>query len=346
MKNKKSTIGLMLLLAGSLVFTNCTKDKTNHEPAMDTDVNTSAEAVTAQMIISDIHEIAGQVCETNSYLLGYHDGTPLTTVMGTTTINSNAATIVADLINEFFTVTFNNTVGKDGHVRNGVLKFDYAPTVVAAVDHYRQAAFICNVTGIGYTVDDYTVQINSMQIKNTTPLGFPNTGTLTPVNVNLSWSQTCDVQIMKASGTTTQTTSFAGTINKTLKNTNNTAIPMPTGNLTYTVFPSPYTTALYLNKQYCEYTGGGIGTLANGTPYFYEITSPVTRNFVSSPEPFLSSNGAIISPEKHPFLTGTVSFRPKERKDRIIDFGGNGSIVDYNASVTIDGVTYHVDVKQ
>lgn len=346
MKNKKSTIGLMLLLAGSLVLTNCTKDKTNEAPTMDTDVSTSTEAITAQMILNDIHEIAGQVCETNAFLLGYHDGTPLSTVMGTTTINSSNAVVFADLVNEFFTVTFNNTVGKDGHVRNGVLKFDYAPTTTAAVDHYRQADFKCDVTATNYSVDDYTVNINSMRITNTTRLGFPNTGTITPANYNLTWTQASNVAITRLVGATTQTTSFNGTITKTLLNTNNTAIPMPTGNITYTVFPAPYTTALYLNKQYCQYSGNGTGTLANGSTYSLDITSPLTRNFVSSPEPFISYGGAIKSPEKHPFLTGTVSFKPAGKSERTIDFGPSGDIVDYNAKVTIDGVSYHVDIKQ
>lgn len=346
MKNKKSTIGLMLLLAGSLVLTNCTKDKTNPAPTPDTDLTTSTEVVTAQMILSDIHEIAGQVCETNPFLLGYHDGTPLSTKSGTTIVNSNNAVIFADLVNEFFTVTFNNTVGKDGHIRNGVLKFDYSPTSVAAVDHYRQAQFKCNVTATGYSVDDYTVVINSMSINNTNPVGFPSVAPHLPANENLTWDQTSNVSIMKLSGTTTLTTTFNGKITKTLKNTNNTSIPMPTGMITYTVFPAPYTTALYLNKQWCEYTGNGTGVLSNGTVYTYDITSPLTRNFVSSPEPFMSNGGYIMSPERHPFLTGTAVMHPTGRHERYIDFGTSGDLVDYNAKITIEGISYNTDFRQ
>jgi len=353
MKNKKSTIGLMLLLAGSLVLTNCTKNKTNTAPTPDAETTatpklaTTTEAVNVQMILSDIHEIAAQVCETNPFLLGTHDGTPLSTTMGTVTINSANAVIFADLMNEFFTVTFNNTIGKDGHVRNGVLKFNYAPTVTSTIDHYRLPTFIFDVTSTGYTMDSYSVQINNMRIENITPAGFPSTIPNTPaLGVTLKWKQTADVSIMSMSGSSTLTTTFAGEITKEILNTNNTPIPMPAGYpTTYTIATYPVFSSLKNEKCLNSYVINGNGILADGSSYTIMTTSPLTRNMVSSPEVFVSFNGAIISTERHPFLTGVLSFKPASKSVRTIDFGASGEIVDYNAKVTVDGTTYDLDIK-
>lgn len=341
MKNKKSTIGLMLLLAGSLVLTNCTKNKTNTPPAPEKETETVAEVVNTQMIISDIHEICGQICEANNPL-PRHDGTPLSITVGTANIASNLSVNSPGVSS--YTLTFSNTVGQDGHVRNGALVFDYSASPSLSQYFYRIPTFIVNVSSIGYSVDNYSVAISKMKIVNTTQSGFPSL-TVNPSNTNLTWSNDLDVAVSSAAGVTT----FKGTINKTLLNTATlTAIPMPPGSITtYSCFGfvGSNNNYLYMKNQWVSYTGTGTGTLADGTAYTFDITTPVTRNMVSSPEKAVVLNGYLISMERHPFLTGTATFKPGLRKERYINFGDAGDVVDYNTKVTIDGITYAMDIK-
>lgn len=345
MKNKK--FGLTLLVAGSLFLTNCTKNKTNEAPSPDYEMESTQEINRIQMIISDIGEIGAVAGDQNTTLLGWQSYTPLSIMQGTNTINSTNALVLADNTpgSGNYTVIFNNTIGKDGHVRNGILKFSYgATTTVAAVNYNMQPGYTAIVTSTAYTVDDYSVTINNMKITNTTIVGFP-VAPNTPSNTNITWSQQSDVSISRAVGTTTLTNTFNGTINKTLLNTKNGVIvPMPiaSGPQTFTVYvPSP--ASLNWAKAWISYSGQGSGTLHNGGSYNLTMNE-LTRNMNSSPEAFYSSAGMFITPERHPFLSGTMSFKQVEKPAREVDFG-IGNVVDYNAKVTIQGVTYDVDCK-
>lgn len=348
MKNKKSTIGLMLLMAGSLALTNCTKDKTNPQPEPDKDMTTTTEAANTQMIINDIHELCGQVCESNAFLLNDHDATPVTVMQGTNTINSSNAAVNVGASS--FTLTFNNTVGRDGHVRNGILVFDYTATPgTVTTKLYRIPGYIVDVSSVGYSVDNYTVNINNMRISNTTPIGFPGTAPFFPNATNMSWSQTANVNVLSTDGTNTLTTTFNGTINKTLLNTNNTPIPMPPGSsqVTFTVFgySGANSNFLYLDSQHASYKIEGSGTLSNGTAYTLSTNSSLTRNFKSSPELFVVIGNQIVTVQRHPFLTGVLTFKPNGKSERTINFGEDGSIVDYNTKVTIEGITHSLDIR-
>ncbi|MBK7669362.1 MAG: hypothetical protein IPJ32_19675 [Sphingobacteriaceae bacterium] len=345
MKNKKFTIGLTLLMAGSLFLTNCTKNKTNEAPSPDYEVESTQEINRIQMIVSDIHEMGAVAGDQFTNLFGWMSHTPLSIMQGTNTINSTNAVIFYDLIGKYYTITFNNTIGKDGHVRNGVLTFNYgATTTVSAVDYYRQPGFTASVTATGYTVDDYSVTVNGMKITNTTIVGFP-VAPNTPTNTNMTWSQNADVKIEKAVGTSTITHTWNGTINKTLLNTRiGTMVPMPIASpQTFTVYPTPFGSSLNWAKAWISYSGQGTGTLQDIGPYNLTMTG-VTRNMNSSPETFYSSAGMFVSPERHPFLSGFMTFKPGAKPTRDCDFGA-GENVDYNVKVTIEGVSYDVDCK-
>ena len=71
MKNKKFNFGLTLLMAGSLFLTNCTKNKTNEPPAPDYEMGSTKDIVKAQMIVTDIFDMAGQAGEGASGLLPF-----------------------------------------------------------------------------------------------------------------------------------------------------------------------------------------------------------------------------------------------------------------------------------
>ena len=340
MKNKKFTIGLTLLMAGSMFLTNCTKNKTNEAPVPDTETESTKDIVKVQMIVTDIYDICGQACDGASGLLPYISYSPLSVMQGTTTVNSTNAVLFVDLVSKYYTVTFANTVGKDGHVRNGVLKFDYSGSALSTVDYNRQPTFSGTVTGTGYTVDDYSVTINSMVIKNTTPVGFPSV-TYFPSNTKLTWKQTSNVSIVRAGA---ETLSWNGIIDKTLLNTNNTAVPMPaTGSQTFAVYVGPFTGSgtLNWNKAYCGYTGAGVVTVPSVGACDITMTD-LTRNINSSPQAFYAGTGMLVTPERHPFISGIMNFKSSSKPSRYVDFGV-GEVVDYNAKVTIEGITYEVD---
>lgn len=350
MKNKKFTIGLTLLMAGSLFLTNCTKNKTNEAPIPDSDTQSTKDVAQLQIILNDIIEIGGQGNDGSSGLSPYLSSTLTSVKVGTATVPSNPAVIAIDLTNKFYTVTFNNTPGNDGHVRNGVLKYDYATSTNSLVSQifYRTPGYIGNVTATAYTIDNYSVTINSMQIKNLTQVGFPTTGTLTPANVNLSWAITADISVANPSGTR----NLKANLTKTLLNTNNQPVPMPlTGTQTFTIYSTPYS-FLSWQKAYVSYSGSGSGTAVSGGAFDYTL-SGCTRNFNSSPEgakyiQYVSPNPnaatMVDDPERHPFLSGILTFKEGTKPTRVANFG-SGDVVDYNAKVTISGITYDVDCR-
>jgi hypothetical protein len=346
MKNKKFTVGLVLLAAGTLFLTNCTKGKMNEAPSPDYEFESTKEMNRIQMILSDIDAIGATAGDQNTSLFGWQSYAPLSIMQGTNTISSTNAVVFADNTpgSGYYTVTFNNTIGKDGHVRNGILKFSYgATTTVAAVDYNRQPGYTAVVTSTAYTVDDYSVTINSMKITNTTIVGFP-VAPNTPTNTNITWSQQSDVKIQRAVGSTTETNTFSGTVNKTLLNTRNgVQVPMPIASpQTFTVYvASPQ--SLNWAKAWVSYSGQGTGNLHYAGPYGVTLTN-LTRNFNSSPETFFMNAGMFVTPERHPYLSGMMSFKPGSKPTRDVDFGA-GENCDYNTKVTIEGITYDVDCK-
>ncbi|MGZ3884944.1 MAG: hypothetical protein ACXVP0_05030 [Bacteroidia bacterium] len=349
MKNKKFTIGLAILIAGAVAFTGCTKNKTNPAPDPDKDASAATDASLAQITITDIGEIGAQACEGYGYMTAMFSATPMPTSIawnGTTALvpSPMQAAVVVNTVAPFYNiVTFSNTVGRDGHVRNGTLKFDYSLTdpVTNAV-YFRQPGLHVVVTATNYTVDKDTVKINSMTLMNTTPLGFPTVGNNVPSKVNMTWTQASDVVIKRADG---KTITWNGTMTKTLLNTNNTSVPTASGSVTYTVYPSTpsYGSGLFWNKAYMSYTGNGSGSI-NGEAYTLQISTPLIRNMNTSPEAYLSLGGVLQSPELHPFLQGVMAIKPGTKSVRTIDFGSE-TRVDYDANVVIDGITYPVDVK-
>ncbi len=349
MKNKKFNIGLALLLAGSLILTNCTKNKTSKAPEPDSDTIAAREAALMMVTVTDIGDVCGQVCNNDGFLLGFQSYAPLSIMVGTTNINSIAA-VVTSTASKTYDVIYNNTVGKDGIVRNGKLHFDYSmttqPTSLPAT-LYREAGYVVKVTSPGnLIINGDTVLINSMVISNTTPIGFPLTAPFSPsLGVNITWSQVADVTIHRKDG---KTVKFNGTLNRTLLNTNNTSVPMPAGSTvnTFTVYPKPYNSQLYLQKEYVSYTGTASGYLSNNDAFSLNIAAeaPLTRNFNSSPEAFVAIGGVFNSPERHPFISGIFYVDPGTKTKRKVDFG-SADIVDYNAKITIDGITYSEDFK-
>jgi len=349
MKNKKFTIGLTLLLTSTLLLTNCTKNKTNEPPVADNNTQSTADVVELQMILSDIIELAGQGHDATG-ISPYLSSTLTAVKVGTTTVPSNPVSPNVQTIPKYYNITFANTPGNDGHLRNGVLNYDYSTsTSTVPIIVHSTPGFIANVTSTAYTIDNYSVNINSMTIKNMVQPGFPLTAGLTPTNVNLSWDINANVTVTSPSWTRTITCNWT----KTLLNTGNQAVPMPgVGTQTFMVFQGPAYASVIWAKAHVSYTGSGTANLGDGTINY--TISGLTRNFNSSPEgykyikyvpstnPYYSS--MVDDPERHPFLSGSMTFQNGSNAQRQVDFGV-GDVVDYHAKVTIKGITYDVDCR-
>jgi hypothetical protein len=341
MKNKKFSIGLTLVIASSLLFTNCTKNKTNEAPSPDYEFQSTKDMARIQMIMTDIQEIIAQTYENSGSLFPVYNS-PAALTVSLTTHNPVSTTILANGYQIDFNA--NGTIGYDGHIRRGTILVNDASQFSGAIS-YRKAGWRAVIsTPTPYVVDNYTVTINSMVIENVTTkpaFNFPLAPN-TPSTTNLVWEQTANVNI----ATPSTTENFNGTITKTLLNTSNSPVPMPLiGSQTFTVFPKLTSCNCYdqLNtmKQYMSYSGTGVCTLGAG-PTSFTMTN-MTRNMNSSPEPFFKDGtNMLITPERHPFLSGMMSFKPGSKATRDVDFG-QGDIVDYNAKVTIEGITYGVD---
>ena len=329
MKNKKYSIGLALLLTGSLALTFCTQDKTNVAPTADKDTSAATEVGMVELMVGDICEIGAQGCEGNSYITSYSYNVPK--AIPNTTLNSTPANVNRDSTNKIFTITFNNTLGLDGKVRNGVLQFNYNTSTLNAKFN-RQVGFRAVVTSTNYTCGDvdpammsvkaYSLTIGSMTIENKTPAGFNKAVT------NLTWLQTSNMTIMNPAGG--GTTTYNGSTTKTLLNTS------ATGTVN-----APYqSSAIPMKWSFARtgWFGTGSGVLANGTAYTYksEDVTQLTRDFTCSPE-------KLVYPEKHPFMSGLYVISMAGKGDRNLDFGQNSC--DYNVTVTINGISYPLDIN-
>lgn len=311
MKNKKIILGLTLV-AGALMFTGCGKKQSAQPPAAPVaeDFVSSSDAGMTQFIISDINEICAQSCDGGSSLPFY------------------SGVIFRDTVNKKVTVTYSNTKGADGKIRNGVLMFNFASSTNNA-KYYRQPGYIAVVTSTAYTVDGYAVDVNSMSIKNITP-SFANA--VNPAKDSLTWTQTLDINVWKPNDPDKITA--AGTITKQLLNTNSTQ--------TFTNIQVP------INWKYAWVGNYGSfsGVTSDVAPYKAEIekVNMIKRNYQCAPD-------KIPYPEKHPNIIGLMvldidpnnSNLATKKEKRYIDYGIGDC--DYNTTVTIRGVSYSLDIN-
>lgn len=352
MKNKKFAIGAALLMAGSLLLTNCTKNKTNEALSPDNEKNTSKEVSKLHWFAADIFDICLEACDKGQLSAVHNYSGSVVVSVGTNTF-AHVAAGPPTIMGKVYTIVFNNTVGKDGHLRNGTLQFDYTPSPVVTATEPKHTQWIANVTATNFTIDDYSLTVTGMQIANTTPVGYP-APPYTPSVTSLSWKETGNISVSRTVGSgtnaVTTTNTWSGTLNMVLLNTFNQAVPTPTaGSITPTINLNPNGNTSPLQWQYAHisYDGTSTGTLDNGIGAFTSTITAATRNMNVSPETWYKDNvtNMLVSAEKHPFLTGTLTFKPGSHPTRVVDYGIS-TIVDYNAKVTIQGITYNVDCAE
>jgi hypothetical protein len=352
MKNKKFTIGAALLMAGSLLLTNCVGDKTNKEISPDYEKTSTKDVSKLNWIAADIFDICMETCDKGQLSAIHNYSTSGSVVV---TVNSNTVTHIAagapTILGQVYTIVFNNTVGKDGHLRNGTLTFDYSFSTIPVTEP-KQPKWYAKVTATNFSIDSYSITLsNNFMILTTTPFGYPAppfTPSVTPMTWNESGSFTAINSTGTGSAVVTHTNDWTGSLDIKLLNTYNQAVPTPSGNITFTinVNPNGNTSPLQWEKAHLSYSGTFSGNLEGIGSYGGSLTG-VTRNLNTAPETFYKhpSNNMLVSAEKHPFLSGTMTFKPGNKPTRDIDYGVS-TVVDYNAKMTIQGITYDVDCAE
>lgn len=334
MKMKKIATKFSAIALMALALTSCNK-KANVAPEADKEFQSAVDASAAAMIVTDIDMIVAQASE-YSYMSFYSTFTSTTT---------NVATLNRDTTNNINTITFNNSIGADGKVRNGKILVDYTKcstgTITAGGQQYiRNPNHMSVVTFVNYSVGKYRIKDSStFKVINTTPAGY--TRSVTP----LSWSIIASVYLSDTTDNNASRQmdlSFNGTLTKQLTNSTSNTIH-PSSNLPIvwtTTNNAKSSSAINAIVSYKGPAAGITGVTSKSTAYKFVIddTKPLIRNFGCSPDYY-------INKEQHPFINGKVAFTTGDKSIRTVYYGdANGNaFCDNSGIVYIDGLSYNVD---
>jgi hypothetical protein len=309
MKKNKILFGTaMLVLAGSLLFTSCRKkDRKEEEP--DQETATASDNANMENISSDIDAMGGEAAESGTIVGRGTNVSGISVAPNATVTGYGTSTI---------TIDFGTGIScQDGRVRSGKIIYDLSGSSPATSIYYRNPGFKVVVTSQNYVVDGNAVTIINKTIQNTTPASVG--GQTVYTGVDLTWSISSNISVVKANNGGTITWSCSRT--KTLINSNDATC--------YHGQTIPITWA----KAKIKLTGNASGTNAKSEGYTVTATDLI-RDFNCTP--------SSIHPNKHPFISGTIDYKPGSRPTRHVDYGNGGC--DNNATVTVNGVTYAVEL--
>ncbi len=230
-----------------------------------------------------------------------------------------SATIKKDTVAKIDSIIFNNSHGADGNIRSGKIVVKYNTSTLNA-KYIRQPGFKSTVQLINYVINTSTVSATSISINNSTSNGFnPNTA-------NLTWAASYSGFTIN-NGSSSVVSSANHVV--ALLNTSTNAVYAPSGNLP-------------INWSYAKVAVSGNGSVSDSKGSF-DITLDNTsstylvRDFAGcAPE-------TILKPGKHPFINGIMSIKPSGANTQTINMGSG--TCDYNITLTIDGISYQVDVE-
>lgn len=311
MKTNKLIFGITtLVLAGSLMFTSCRKRDKKEEEEPDQETSTASDNANMENISSDMDAMGSEAAETGTVGEFRSSGTDMLSMApGATVTGFGTSTITVD----FGT----GTACKDGRTRSGKIFYDLSQSTPSTSTYYRHPGFKLIVTSQNYVVDGYSVTIANKTIQNTTPLSVG--GQTVYTGTNLTWNITANISVVKPNNGGTVTWTCNRT--KELINTNDAQC--------YHGQTLPIT----WNKAKIKINGTASGTNAKGEQYTVTATDLI-RDFTCTP----STN----YPNRHPFISGTLAYKPGARPTRLVDYGNGGC--DLNATVTVNGVTYAISL--
>ncbi|HQQ93526.1 MAG TPA: hypothetical protein PLQ93_03150 [Bacteroidia bacterium] len=351
---KKVNYGIAFFALSLGLFLACKKEP-NVAPTPDTELQTSIDASYATFLASDVEMVASVMGEdaSGSKAQFYE---PAANSTGTTTVIRNVQT-------NRFSYTFNNTLCKDGHLRDGSVwmyfkETAYAVNPITGNENYtRDYNFTGRITLEEYKVDGWLIDnkdyMNSDPATNNTTILLRNLrpDNKTPIAGNLKWSYSAGLTMKK----NLDSMAWYGTLIKTLENTSDTKVFAASAQ-------SPITWSLAV----ISYVGDAKGYTPGNVPYtikYYE-KYPLKRDFTCSPDKLasvtLTTTG--IDPhnsEFHPLVGGIASFTTGSAYPREIYYDNTGntyggdenpvllpSQCDNKATVQIKGIYYPIDMKK
>jgi hypothetical protein len=305
MKTNKIIFGTtVLILAGSLMFTSCRKkDRVEEEP--DQETATANDNANMENISADLDAMGGEAAETGTVSQRGNGTELLSMAPGATVTGFGTSTITVDF--------GAGVLGQDGRTRSGKIIYDLSQCTPTSSVFYRNPGFKVIITSQNYVVDQHSVTIVNKTIANTTPLSV-NSQTVYS-GVNLTWSINSNISVVKPDG---KTVTWTCSRTKELINSNDPAC--------YHGQLVPISWSMAKVKL----NGTASGTNAKGESYTVTAANLV-RDFTCSPN---------TNPKRHPFISGTIDYKPGSRPTRHVDYGNGGC--DNNATVTVNGVTYAI----
>jgi len=312
MKTSKIYLGLIIaLVASSITFTSCRKKEKTPAVEPDNEQTTATDNNLAEGSSSDIESMGSQVCEAGTLSTFKTSGA----VSGAEILSIAPGATITGIGTKTITVDFGTigTTGADGRIRTGKLFFDFSASTPTTAVYYRNPGFSMKITSLNYVVDGNAVNIINKTITNTTPAGAP-------VGTNLTWSVSASISVVKAGNG--GTVSWACNRTKELTNTSDP--------LCY----NGQATAINWTKAKIKINGSSSGTNTKGEAFTATATNLV-RDFTCAPD--------VSKPKRHPFISGTISYTPGTRPNRLIDFG-SGSC-DFVGTITINGQTFTFNLQ-
>ncbi len=307
-------ISAVLLLSASLTIVSCKKRDKKEAEEPDKEANTARDNSILESINNDIDFMGSQVSENGNLSTYKQNGNSgITNVLS---ISPNAT--VTGFGTSTITVNFGTTptLCQDGRKRSGMLFFDISSSTPTTAVFFRNPGFELHVSSLNYVVDSNQVTITNKMTRNTTTASIP---TGTNPGTNLTWLSEANISIVKPNGGGTISWNLAG---RTMELLNTNDPNCYKGQL----FPIDWTKAIV------KVNGTASGTNTKGETFTAKAIDLI-RDFNCKPSTLL--------PYRSPFVEGKIEYKPGNRALRVFDFGVRTSC-DFNATVTINGVTYSI----
>jgi hypothetical protein len=327
----KPLFTLLISLLLLVTHTNCKKKKkdspaspvtstgTGSGSGVDTSGNkkfsSSREISFAAWLITDIESIISYPFE-NQLFKGYF--WPQSPSAGT-------VTVIMDTASKYLVVSFNNTKGKDGKIRNGSIFAQYGQDALAP--HSRlshEYKFSASITLSNYSVDGYLIQLNNVApysvLKNKLATSAYN-----PATTKITWDFSGLFMITHPLDPTYNINCTA-IITKTLfNNTDPLVMTSSSSNINW-------------DKAHVQYGGEINGTFMNNTfVYTIDPKNQISKYFICSPKTSDSLSTAL-----HPFTHGTANFVSEgDGYVKLIDYGPDIDCDNFGR-ITYKGVPYGV----
>ena len=315
-KTKLSLILSGLMIVTVVIVASCKKSTTTTTPTVtpDTSTTSATDNQTGQQSANDITNIGSQGIENDNGSLSTYR-----VVNGGLFSPQSASCVISG---RTMTVTFNNSVGPDGHIRNGVINYDWSGSP-SGVTWFRDSGLVLNVTTPGntYSVDGYTVEIITKTITNN---GRNSSG-------YLNWTDNSNIKILKPSSAGGGTILWNATWNMALLNTSNYVYTTYNGTAsTYTYtgvfhgYGGPATNFIDWTHAIVSISSTNFGgTASDGETYTGNISSPLILN--------LNCTTPLYS--KYLYVSGTLNFTPTGKTTRTINYGSGVCDLTYNVAI-------------